>query len=246
MFIKCLLGSIVIHILIIAVVGMGLPGPSFFINKTEFFELVSPSSENQAPVSKGIKPASHRSETKPDPSKKEQADFRYQTTTDFNRQISENREIDNPINENNETTNQALPVEIEVENQGDQNKESGINSGVVDNHSFKSPTTAAAPDEPSDLSENINFKSPQPIYQPEPVYPVTARQNNWEGMVTVKAEIDKDGKIGVVELLKSSGYALLDRSAIKTVRKWRYKPATRQGEPVASYRRITIIFKLED
>lgn len=44
-------------------------------------------------------------------------------------------------------------------------------------------------------------------------YPVIARQNNWEGTVVLDVRVSADGKVDATELLKPSGYRILDRAA---------------------------------
>jgi periplasmic protein TonB len=49
-----------------------------------------------------------------------------------------------------------------------------------------------------------------------------------------------------VRLSRSSGSQALDRSAIETVRTWRFNPATVDGEPVAEwYHDWKWVFRLE-
>jgi TonB family protein len=61
-----------------------------------------------------------------------------------------------------------------------------------------------------------------------PVYPLIARVNGWEGEVTVRADIDAQGKVFNVNLLKTSGYKALDASAVKAIRTWRFTGAGRE------------------
>lgn len=49
-------------------------------------------------------------------------------------------------------------------------------------------------------------------------YPEAAKKNHWEGIVTIKFLIQKDGKTGDVEITRSSGYPLLDSAAVQAVR----------------------------
>jgi protein TonB len=49
-----------------------------------------------------------------------------------------------------------------------------------------------------------------------------------------------------VEVAQSSGSRVLDNAALKAVRKWRWEPARRGEEPVASTVRCRIRFELEE
>jgi hypothetical protein len=55
----------------------------------------------------------------------------------------------------------------------------------------------------------------------KPYYPMIARQKKWEGVVMLKLYVDKNGKINEIILAKSSGYKILDESAVKSVKDWK-------------------------
>lgn len=78
-----------------------------------------------------------------------------------------------------------------------------------------------------------------------PVYPQTARLRGQEGVVLIHAEILPEGRTGVLKIKTSSGYDLLDQSALDTVRSWRFEPARRMGQPVAVWVDIPVRFVLK-
>ncbi len=49
-------------------------------------------------------------------------------------------------------------------------------------------------------------------------YPVSARTDRAEGKVVVKAIINEDGNLGLVEVFQSSGHLALDKAAVETMR----------------------------
>ena len=49
-------------------------------------------------------------------------------------------------------------------------------------------------------------------------YPASARVDRAEGKVVVKAVINDDGNLGEVEVFQSSGYPMLDKAAVETMR----------------------------
>ncbi|NWF71909.1 MAG: energy transducer TonB [Nitrospirae bacterium] len=49
-------------------------------------------------------------------------------------------------------------------------------------------------------------------------YPASARVDRAEGKVVVKAVINEDGNLGEVEVFQSSGYPMLDKAAVETMR----------------------------
>lgn len=81
---------------------------------------------------------------------------------------------------------------------------------------------------------------------PLPPYPRLARQNRWEGTVRLRAKVTAGGKVEGVSLERSSGHAVLDRSALDGVQRWRFIPATRNGAPVACEVSIPVAFRLTE
>ncbi len=75
-----------------------------------------------------------------------------------------------------------------------------------------------------------------------PAYPSLALQNNVQGSVVLRALIGKDGTIQNVQLV--SGPPILASAVLDAVRKWRYRPYLRNGEPVEVERQITVEFTI--
>jgi protein TonB len=71
-----------------------------------------------------------------------------------------------------------------------------------------------------------------------------SRSGNTTGLVTVRFLVDEKGSVQDATVEKSSHHEL-DESALKAVRKWRFKPATRDGNPVAVHVSIPIKFEVE-
>ncbi|MBD5641406.1 MAG: energy transducer TonB [Desulfovibrio sp.] len=79
---------------------------------------------------------------------------------------------------------------------------------------------------------------------PQPQYPELARRRGQEGTVNVRCQVDAAGRVQSVELAKSSGFRLLDEAALKTVAKWKFRPGTRDGAPVAGTVIVPVRFQL--
>ncbi|MBI4834428.1 MAG: energy transducer TonB [Planctomycetes bacterium] len=77
-----------------------------------------------------------------------------------------------------------------------------------------------------------------------PVYPKKARELGQEGLVLLSVEISREGTVSKVEIIKSSGYTVLDESAIATIKTWKFTPAMINGEAVECSIKIPIRFKL--
>jgi len=84
------------------------------------------------------------------------------------------------------------------------------------------------------------------LNNPKPPYPAAAVRRGAEGRVVLLAEVLADGRAGRVQLEQSSGHAVLDASAMNTVRTWRFTPARKDGVIVTQTVRIPIVFNLKE
>jgi TonB family protein len=62
----------------------------------------------------------------------------------------------------------------------------------------------------------------------EPVYPPAMQAARVEGTVVLDATIGRDGSVGDVKVLKSSG-PMFERAAVEAVKQWRYSPIPFEG-----------------
>ena len=87
-----------------------------------------------------------------------------------------------------------------------------------------------------------------PLYRENvpPAYPEIARIRGYEGVVLVYAEILPDGRVGNMKIRKSSGYAILDKSAVEAVKPWKFEPAKKSGKPLTVWVELPIKFVLHD
>jgi len=85
-------------------------------------------------------------------------------------------------------------------------------------------------------------KGPRPIKTEPPRLPQEARQRRITGVVRVLVLIDERGKVEDAEIVES--IPVLDEAALKCIRKAKFAPATRRGEPVPTYAVAPISFSL--
>jgi protein TonB len=93
--------------------------------------------------------------------------------------------------------------------------------------------------------EKIVFARPRYEENPKPVYPAEARKKGYQGEVILKAKILSNGRVGQVELKKSSGHEILDRSALAAVKQWKFIPAKEGGESIPVWVNIPVTFQLQ-
>ncbi|CBA16197.1 energy transducer TonB [Xanthomonas albilineans] len=86
---------------------------------------------------------------------------------------------------------------------------------------------------------------PVPIegQMPPPRYPAEALRRGEAGTVLVHVDVDNSGMPTGVTLIKRSGSRDLDRAAMESVRRWRFRPAQQNGRPVPASIDIPIDFK---
>jgi len=80
------------------------------------------------------------------------------------------------------------------------------------------------------------------IYRVEPEYPADAREKKIEGTVVLTFTIDHEGLPQNVQVKKPL-YPSLDQSAVDAVRKWRFEPAIKNGEPASKFITVEVNFR---
>lgn len=96
----------------------------------------------------------------------------------------------------------------------------------------------------SPLQVGGNVRPPEKIFAPQPKYSEEARKARLQGAVILQTVIDALGNVSDVKVLKGLTLGLTE-SAIETVREWRFKPATRNGEPVPVYYNLIVTFTVQ-
>ena len=86
---------------------------------------------------------------------------------------------------------------------------------------------------------------PSALYNPPPSYPNESKRANEEGAVLLSVQVNAAGRADTITVSKSSGFQRLDRAASEAVRRWKFKPATRNGEPIATIVDVPIVFRLK-
>jgi len=122
--------------------------------------------------------------------------------------------------------------------------------------SFGRPqTTPTKPPSPNPDASGIyhvgsGVKGPTIIYQPEPTFPEEARKAKFNGTPTVALIVDEKGKPQNVHVIHSvvdsvdqkyrEAALALEKAAVDAVKQYKFKPATKDGEPVAVYLNVEV------
>ncbi|MCD9006904.1 energy transducer TonB [Luteimonas sp. XNQY3] len=99
------------------------------------------------------------------------------------------------------------------------------------------PVTTAA----TDLATSV----PRPVSTQPPEYPRASMRRGERGDVLLRVKVGADGRVDGVDVVSSSQHRRLDRAAVSAVRRWRFEPAMRDGQPVAGELQIPFSFAPE-
>jgi periplasmic protein TonB len=133
--------------------------------------------------------------------------------------------------------------EEKVKEADQQKKMLVINNGEKEkaDETTESTTAAAEPagdGSPLEVGSLIGYAT----RQAQPVYPAAARSMRASGTVKVEVTVDEAGE--VAEVQKASGHSLLQGAARDAIRKWKFKPFVRDGQPVKATGFVTFNFSL--
>jgi len=80
-----------------------------------------------------------------------------------------------------------------------------------------------------------------PISRPQPKYTPEGENAGIEGKVRLDLKVNERGEVETAKVLQGLGYGL-DESAIQTVKRWQFKPATLCGKAVAASFVVSVVF----
>jgi len=106
---------------------------------------------------------------------------------------------------------------------------------VVSGNDLSAPT-------PNLLKITGSVKAPVVLSRLDPVYPEEARIANYHGTVVVSYEVWPDGLPHNIRIVRGRGFDLSERAA-EAVNQWTFRPATKNGQPVAVAQTISISFR---
>lgn len=84
---------------------------------------------------------------------------------------------------------------------------------------------------------------PNYLHRPNPVYPAASKRLREAGTVLLRVSLDAAGTVSDVTVQTTSEYQRLDQAAIEAVRQWRFIPASKGQQAIASTVLVPIEFK---
>lgn len=104
------------------------------------------------------------------------------------------------------------------------------------------PEPAPGDIQPDDGGPLVADRGALAVHRPPPEYPARSLRRGESGEVMIRALVGTDGRPRQVEVARSSSHRALDRAAVQAVRRWRFEPATRQGQPVTQVVHVPVLF----
>jgi len=119
-----------------------------------------------------------------------------------------------------------------------------LNERVTVREQRPSGAPARANREPVRIGGNI--KPPRKLVDVRPVYPQAMRDAGLEGIVSLVALIDAEGRVSSVRVTGSPAHPELGKAAVDAVRQWQFSPTLLNGETVEVLMNVQVGFSLED
>ncbi len=86
--------------------------------------------------------------------------------------------------------------------------------------------------------------APVPVRTPPPTYPPAMKMKGISGMVVVNVVIDSAGEVENVAVRKST-HPEFEDPAVKAVRRWRFKPAKKDGDAIRARVAVPLKFAIK-
>lgn len=97
---------------------------------------------------------------------------------------------------------------------------------------------------PSGGQKGARQAQPDYLRNPPPVYPEQARVEHRQGVVLLRVSVSASGDPTSVSVSRSSGYSDFDDSAMRAVRRWKFRPASAGGMNIPSTVGVPVNFEL--
>lgn len=120
----------------------------------------------------------------------------------------------------------------------------GVVGGQIGGTGTEPAPAAPAPPAPAGpVRVGGDVSAPTVVSRVDPEYTESARKARISGIVIVEAIIDKQGNVDQVKVVRGLPMGLSE-SAQTAVRRWKFKPGRRGGQPVDVIFNLTVVFRL--
>jgi len=151
--------------------------------------------------------------------------------------------IEDPNSAEAATTMELYAQFLQQQDRGDEGRSLRDRATAV----WKAQGTKAAPTRP-DASPNVyhvgnGVTAPAVLSKVDPEYQQEARFAKYQGTVVVSTEIGLDGLAHNIKVIRGLGLGL-DEKAVEAISQWKFKPGSKNGQPVPVMATIEVNFRL--
>jgi TonB family protein len=120
-----------------------------------------------------------------------------------------------------------------------------VPTGEIPAAGFAAPSAPAPGTPPSAPLTALPEGSELPVLtsRVDPQYPEAAKRMKLGGDVVLRAVVEANGSIGRIEVVAGASFGMTE-AAVDAVRRWTYRPARVNGQPVAVWKVIRVKFAL--
>jgi protein TonB len=87
--------------------------------------------------------------------------------------------------------------------------------------------------------------APKATRSVQPEYPFMARRRGIEGVVRVRFRVDREGRVGELEILEARPSGMFEKVVQEAVSRWRFTPGRKDGVAVETWVEVPVRFELE-
>jgi periplasmic protein TonB len=80
----------------------------------------------------------------------------------------------------------------------------------------------------------------------QPDYPPSMIRAEMEGSVAIRVLVGVDGRVKDVQIVKAASADFAEATKRQALKKWRFLPATSDGQPIESWREMNVRFEIPD
>ncbi|MCO6510669.1 MAG: energy transducer TonB [Aridibacter famidurans] len=150
----------------------------------------------------------------------------------------ETAKIDKDLDPNDRPVRVIGSAKRDEDRQADPEDQPNVKSALTADDVTEKDSSVEEPSGPLPIGSLIGYAT----RRVSPIYPRQARTMRLTGVVTVNIIVDEDGS--VAEVNDADGPPMLTRAAEDAVRKWKFRPFTRDGQPVKATGFISFNFNL--
>ena len=156
-----------------------------------------------------------------------------------NKGFSQNDPIENTRFESRLIDDKKIKNSFSQKKQPLSHSESQTNNRYKENLSLKKSSNSI----PENTKSTAKYKIGT-IQNPHPEYPMIARKKGWQGRLLLNVSVNKNGDVTNINVVETSGFEILDKTSVKTIKNWKFIPARIGGKNIEDNLNIPVSFKL--